>query len=169
MPGFVDRAETMRREGHIHEALETLGQFLKERPNHPRALLLRSRLLYELGSVPQAVEGLRDLGRIVTDRELRSIVAALEQLRDGGKLWQAPAFATESMARLLAQQGYLLEALELYRQLFQAAPERSELCDEITRLKASVEREGSREATKERVARELEAWERWLQQHQRGS
>ena len=165
----VDEAEGMRREGRIQEALESVEKFLQERPDHPRGLLLRSRLLYELGKHPQALEGLREAAEIMgEDRELHSIVAALEQLGDGAKLWRVPAFATESMAGLLAQQGYFLEAMEIYRQLFQAAEERSDLWDEIARLRACAEREGSRGATLERVAREVEAWERWFKEHRRG-
>ena len=165
----VNRAEAMRQEGRIQEALETVEQFLEERPDHPRALLLRSRLLYELGDKAQAEEALHDLALIVGERELQPLAAALERLQHEEKSRRAPAFATESMAKLLAQQGYFLEALEVYRQLFQSASNTIELWDEIVRLKATVEEQGSRDATKERVGRELESWERWLRENRRGS
>jgi tetratricopeptide (TPR) repeat protein len=166
---MVDRAEVLRREARIQEGLEAVEQVLQETPYHPRAVLLRSRLLYERGSLPQAVEAVRHLERAVGERELRPLVAALERLNDQTSSPRSPAFATESMAKLLTQQGYFLEALEVYRQLFEGAPNKSELWDEIVRLKTAVAEEGSREATKERVERELDTWERWLRDHQRGT
>jgi tetratricopeptide (TPR) repeat protein len=166
---LLDQAEAMRREGRVHEALESVEGFLNAKPDHSRALLLKSRLLYETGSVAEAIDGLRTLGRHVDGEELQSIIEALEQFRGSGQSRQTQAFATESMARLLAEQGYFLEALEVYRQLFHAAPERGGVYDEIGRLKTIVEQEGSRGATSERVAHELEAWNEWLRAHSRGA
>lgn len=165
----VDRAEAMRRQGRVQEAMESVGRFLRERPNNPRALLLRSRLLYQLGKPTQALEALYEVERIIgKDGELQSVVGALEGLRAREKPPTASAFATESMARLLDQQGYFLEAMEIYRQRLQAAPERGELWEEMARLRGRLEREGSREATQERVARGIEAWDRWLREHRSG-
>ncbi|HEY2986872.1 MAG TPA: hypothetical protein VGL11_04045 [Candidatus Binatia bacterium] len=153
----------------MHEALESVEEFLNAESDHSRALLLKSRLLYETGSVAEAIDSLRALGRIIVGAELESIIAALERLRGGEPSRQPQAFATESMARLLTEQGYFLEALEVYRQLFDAAPERGEIYDEISRLKAIVDQEGSRGATSERVAHELEAWNEWLRTRSRGA
>jgi Flp pilus assembly protein TadD len=159
----------MRRQGRLHEALEVVERFLRKSPDHPRALLLRSRVLYALGRTAQAVEGLNDLGRVVGNEPLQSLVAAIQRVGVSEQSSSAPAFATESMARLLTQQGYFLEALEVYRRLSEAAPEKSEVYDEAARLKRTVEQEGSRGATRERVAQELEACDHWLKQRQRGS
>jgi len=169
LPDLADEAESMRREGRLHEALEVVERFLRKSPDHQRALLLRSRVLYELGRMAQVVEELRALQRMVGDEPLQSIVEAIERLADNVKSTSAPAFVTESMAGLFTQQGYFLEALEVYRELLEAAPEKSDLCDEIVRLKTIVEQEGSRGATRERVARELEACDHWLRQRQQGS
>jgi tetratricopeptide (TPR) repeat protein len=171
LPDLVEETESMRRQGRLHEALEVVERFLRKSPDHPRALLLRSRVLYELGRTAQAVEGLNNLGRVIGLEPLQSLVAAIERLGVSGHSSSAPAFAfaTESMARLLAQQGYFLEALEVYRRLFEAGPENSEWRDEVARLKTTVEQEGSRGATRERVAQELEACDLWLKQRQRGS
>jgi hypothetical protein len=67
------------------------------------------------------------------------------------------------------QQGYYLEALEVYRQLFEASANRPGLRDEIVRIMEIVEREGSRDADAERVRHELEIAARWLDQHAKGS
>jgi len=170
LPDLVDETESMRRQGRLHEALEVVERFLRKSPDHhPRALLLRSRIHYELGRKVQAVQGLHDLGRTVGNEQVQSIVAAIERLGDSGKSSSDPAFVTVSMAGLLAQQGYFLEALEVYRRLLEAAPERSDWDEETARLKRIVEQEGSRGATRERVAQELEACDLWLKQRQRGS
>ena len=164
----VEEIESARRDGRLHQALAAVERVLKEKPNHTRALLVRSRLFYDMGSMTQALESLNDLGRIVGDNRAQSIIRAIERLDDRIKLSSTPTFVTESMGRLLTQQGYFLEALEVYRRLSEAEPEKSELCDEVGRLKTIVEQEGSRGATRERVAREIEACDLWLRQHSRG-
>jgi tetratricopeptide (TPR) repeat protein len=161
----IDEIDALRRAGRLQEALALVEDFLKEKPNHSWALLVRSRIFYDLGSMTQAVEGLRDLGRIVDPSRFKSLIGAIERLRDSGKSANAPAFVTESMARLLAQQGYFLESLEVYRRLCEAEPGNDALRNEAERLKSIAEQEGSRDATRERVARELEAYELWLKQH----
>jgi tetratricopeptide (TPR) repeat protein len=164
LPDLVEETESMRRQGRLHEALEVVERFLRKSPDHPRALLLRSRVLYELGRTAQAIEGLNNLGRVIGLEPLQTLAAAIERLGVSEPPSSAPAFATESMARLLAQQGYFLEALEVYRRLFEAAPEKSEWRDEVALLKTTVEQEGSRGATRERMAQELEACDLWLKQ-----
>jgi tetratricopeptide (TPR) repeat protein len=168
-PDLVEEAESMRGQGRLPEALEVAERFLRKNPDHPRALLLRSRVLYQLGRKAQALQSLHDLGRVIGDDRVQPIVSAFEGLGGGAQSLSAPAFVTESMARLLTQQGYLLEALEIYRRLIETGPEQQDWHDEIARLKMIVEQEGSRGATAERAARELEACELWLKQRQRGS
>jgi len=114
-----------------------------------------------------ALDALREVESLRGTREFTELRLKLEELEDRQRR-RAP-FVTESMARLSVQQGYLLEAIEIYRQLFETAPNRSEILDEVARLKVTVEREGSREADAERVRRELEACDRWLAEHPRGA
>jgi len=159
----------MRRQRRLHEALEVVERFLRRNPDHPRALLLRSRVLYELDRTAQAVDALHTLQRIIGDEMPQSILAAMERLADAIQPTTAPSFVTVSMASLFTQQGYLLEALEVYRRLLETAPDQEDWHAEIARLKTKVQQEGSRGATRERVARELEACEPWLKQRQRGS
>ena len=167
-PNEVEEIETTRRDGCLHQALAAVERLLEEKPNHARALLVRSRLFYDMGSMTQAVESLNDLGRVIGDDRAQSIIRAIERLDDRIKSSSTPTFVTESMARLLTQQGYFLEALEVYRRLSEAEPEKGELCDEVGRLKTIVEQEGSLGATRERVSREIEACDLWLRQHSRG-
>ncbi|MFQ5904243.1 MAG: hypothetical protein ACE5JO_11185 [Candidatus Binatia bacterium] len=79
-----------------------------------------------------------------------------------------PAFVTESMAGVLVRQGYLLEAMEIYRQLFLASKGEKRLWEEILLLRDRLEREGSRETQRESVAQKLEVLDRWIQSQQRG-
>jgi tetratricopeptide (TPR) repeat protein len=168
LPDLVEETESMRRQGRLLEALEVVERFLRKNPDQPRALLLKSRVLYELGRRSQAVEGLQVLQRILGDETLQSLLGAIERLGSSTQPSSAPAFVTESMARLLTQQGYFLEALEVYRRLLEAGPENIDWHDEIARLKTRVEQEGSRGATHETVAQELAACDLWLKQCQRG-
>jgi tetratricopeptide (TPR) repeat protein len=162
----LDTAERLRRRGELTAAMSTVEEILRE-TSAPRALLLKSRLRYQSGNLRAALDALREVESFRGTREFAELRLKLEQLEDDQRR-RAP-FVTESMARLSVQQGYLLEAMEIYRQLFESAPNRSEILDEVTRLKVTVEREGSRDADAERVRRELEINERWLAEHPRGS
>jgi tetratricopeptide (TPR) repeat protein len=162
---LVDGAERLRREGRIDGAIAAVEQVLKETPAAPRALLLKSRLFYQSGSLAGALDHLRAVEPTLGRGELAELRMLLEQL--DSDLRPPPPFATESMARLQAQQGYFLEALEIYRQLFPGAANPNDLRDEIERLKDVVEREGSRDAAADRVSRELEICRRWLEEHPR--
>ncbi len=166
----VDDVEMLRRRGRLKEGLAGVERVLEQAPGHPRALLVKSRLLYEQGSAAQALEALRLLERVRDRRELEPLAAALGRLEQESA--RAPEFATESMAKLLIQQGYFLEALEVYRRLFESAPtpgERSELLQEIGRVQAMAERDGSRGAARERVERELGICARWLAERRGGA
>lgn len=166
---LVDLAESLRLEGRSREALEALDRCLQESPKHPRALLLRGRLLYQEGSIPKALEGLRPLSSILDrDSGLKAITTGLEQLWDTRNSQMDPAFVTETMAGLLTEQGYLLEAMEIYRQLFLASEGEKQIWEKILLLRDRLEREGSRETQKESLAEELEALDRWIQKQQRG-
>lgn len=166
--GLADLAEGLRQEGKLQEALAAVERCLQESPRHPRALLLRARLLYQEGKLLEALEVLRPLDSILgRDKRLKTITTGLDQLWQRRNSQMAPAFVTESMASLLAQQGYLLEAMEIYRQLYQVSEREKRLWEEILLLRDRLEREGSRETEKERVAQELEALDRWIQKQQR--
>jgi tetratricopeptide (TPR) repeat protein len=164
---LLDDAESLRRKGHTAAALELVDRVLDARPAEPRALLLKSRLEYQSGRIAEALDDLRVLEPSLGRAEMVGLRTALERLDEDAQT--GPAFATESMARLLEQQGYRLEALEVYRQLFETASNRDELREEIMRLKDDVEREGSRDASDQRARRELELWQRWLEEHPRGA
>jgi tetratricopeptide (TPR) repeat protein len=165
---LVDLAENLRLEGRSREALEALERCLQESPKHPRALLLRGRLLYQEGSIPKALEGLRPLNSILDrDSGLKTITTGLEQLWDIRNSQMDPAFVTETMARLLVQQGYLLEAIEIYRQLLLTSEEKKRIWEEILLLRDRLEGEGSRGMERERVVQELEALDHWIQKQQR--
>ena len=167
---LLDRAERLRRAGKIGEGLRLVEELVCQNPDHPRALLLQSRLLFERGSLSQALEVLQELGSVpLWQEELRSLRKGLDHLARLEAAGFDPAFATESMARLLVQQGYLLEGMGIYRRLFLASEGEKRLWEEMVRLRERVEREGSREAPKERVEKELAAWDRWLEKRQRGS
>lgn len=163
-------AESLRQGGRFAAAIETVERSLQENCNHARSLLLRARILYQQGQILQALQSLRPLQSLLgKDRELATIVASLEQLSQKRISQTDPVFVTEAMARLLVQQGYLLQATEIYRQLFLIPEENKELWREILLLRDRLEREGSREIPKERILHEIEGLDRWIEKHKRGS
>ena len=164
--GLLDDDDALRHRGRLSDALEAVERVLVVAPEHRRALLLKSRLLYQNGALGRALDVARALDPLVGG-EAAELIAALVRL-DRAAHRPAP-FATESMARLLMQQGYYLEATEVYRQLFEGSASRPGLRDEIVRTMEIVEREGSREADAERVRHELDIAARWLEQHPKGS
>lgn len=163
---MLDDAESLRRKRHTTAALELVDRVLDLRPAEPRALLLKSRLDYQSGNLRRALDDLTALETSLGRAELAPLRTALERLDEDAH--SGPAFATESMALLLERQGYRLEALEVYRQLYETASNRDELREEIVRLKDAVGLEGSRDASDERARREVEIWQRWLEEHPRG-
>jgi tetratricopeptide (TPR) repeat protein len=163
----LDTAERLRRRGEPAAAMSAVEEVLRETPGAPRALLLKSRLLYQNGSLRGALDALREVESLRGSREFAELRLKLEEFEDDQRR-RAP-FVTESMARLSVEQGYLLEAMAIYRQLFEASPNRGEILDEVARLKVTVEREGSRGADAERVRREVESNDRWLVEHPRGA
>src|SRR5438477_8824964 len=100
----LDGAERLRRRGQIGAAIDAIDEVLGQTPAEPRALLLKSRLLYQSGGLRGALDGLRGLESMLGRGELAELRTVLEQL-DYDLRRPAP-FATESMARLAVQQGY---------------------------------------------------------------
>lgn len=164
---LVDLAESLRHQGRCAEAKKTLERCLEQKSAHPRGLLLLSRLQYQEGKFLEARETLRLLEPILGgDESLNTISGGLERLRQRS-LETDPAFVTETMAGLLVEQGYLLEALDIYRQLFVASAGEKQLWGRILSLRERVKQEGSRGAGQEKVAEQLEALERWIETQKR--
>src|ERR1051325_5407806 len=102
----LDTAERLRRRGELTAAMSAVEEILRETPAAPRALLLKSRLRYQSGSLRGALDVLREVEAIRGTGEFAALRLKLEQLEDDQRR-RAP-FVTESMARLSVQQGYLL-------------------------------------------------------------
>ena len=58
---LVDRAESLRKEGRLLEALEAVEHCLQKSPGHPRGMLLHCRILYLAGRYAQALHVLDSL------------------------------------------------------------------------------------------------------------
>lgn len=160
---LVDQAEGLRQEGRPTEALKALERCLAQIPGHPRAVLLLGRLLYQEGKLLQARESLRPLESVLSrDEALKTIGASLEQLWRERISQTDPAFATETMAGLLVEQGYLLEAVDIYRRLFLAAGGQKRIWDKILLLKERLGQEGSRDSQSDKITQELEVLDRWI-------
>lgn len=166
-PGaLLDRAEELRREGKTREGMELVERSLGQRPDHSLGLFLRSRLLFEQGSFVEALEALRPLSSLaVWGREVGALRKALERLIELRETGIDPAFATESMAQLLTEQGHLLEALDIYRRLLFGSPGEERIWQEMRRIRERLDREGSRDQSGESLERELAVWDRWMQRH----
>lgn len=166
--GIADRAESLRREGKLKEAGSLIETCLELNPVHPRALLLKGRILYEQERLSEALDALGLLDSIRGgDAGIKVVVQTLRELSERRGFEADRAFATESMAALLAEQGYFLEAMDIYRQLFMSSRETRYL-EGILRVKERLEAEGSRGRAKEKIAGELKAWERWIEKRRRG-
>ncbi len=77
-----------------------------------------------------------------------------------------PAFVTETMAELSLRQGYLWDAMEIYRHLYLvSAPE--ELWQKIICLRDRLEQEEDRK--KDGGEERLEALKHWIESRQRDS
>ena len=165
---LVDQAEGLRQEGRPPEASKALERCLAQNPGHPRAVLLLGRLLYQEGKILQALQTLRPLESVLgRDEALKTIVASLEQLWRERISQTDPAFVTETMAGLLVEQGYLLEAVDIYRRLLLAAGREKRIWDKILLLKERLGQEGSRDSQSDKVAQELEVLDRWMKAQRR--
>lgn len=166
---LLDSAEELRRAGRIELAAETVGRCLRLNPRHLRARLLMGRLLYQEGKIPEALEELRSLDSLLPgDEQLRALTRSLEQIHQAKDSRKDSFFVTESMARLLSQQGYHLEALTVYRRLFLDSGGQSRFWDAILLLRDRLGQEGSRGATKEQVAEELRDLKSWIEAQPKG-
>lgn len=161
---LLDLAEERRQKGYLKGALESVGRCLEKRPDHPRGLLLWARLHYQQGQLAEALKALRSLGTVAgEDALLRSLAGNLERLGQIRRSQSEPAFSTEAMAGLLIEQGYLLEAVGIYRQLFVSSGEKDRrLWQAILDLEQRLRREGSKGVDGEKLARELEELEGWI-------
>ncbi len=165
---FADLAEQLRQEGRLHEALEVVERCLKDSPGHPRGLLLQSRILYLAGMYAQSVRVLGSLEEILGSEEgLRQIKENLEGLWQEPKPKIDPAFVTETMAELHIKQGYLWEAMEIYRQLYVALPQ-GELWQKILQLRSRLE-PGVGDTKEGRDDERLEALNQWIDNQKRDS
>jgi len=165
---LADLAESLRQQGRYTEAWKVVERCLEQSPRYPRAILLRSRLLFQEGKPLQALESLRPLESILgEDDAFKTIAPSLEKLCRERDAQTDPAFVTESMAGLFVQQDYLLEALGIYRQLFLASGGEKQLWEKILFLRERLAREGSRDAPTQRVKQELELLDRWIQGQQK--
>ena len=166
---LVDRAESLRKEGRLLEALEAVEHCLQKSPGHPRGLLLHCRILYLAGRYAQALHVLDSLeGKLGKGEGLKKITEGLE------RLWQKPnpeidpAFITETMADLHIRQGYLWEAMEIYRQLYLASEGKEPLWQKILGLRDRLGQEESQNTKEERAAERWEALNLWIKNQQRG-
>lgn len=165
---LADLAEGLRQKRRYAEAREALERCLEQNPKHPRGLLLLGWLHYQEGKLPEALQTLRALEAILgRDESIKTLTVSLEQLLRKRDLQTDPAFVTETMAGLLVEQGYLLEAMGIYRQLFLASGGEKRLWEKILFLRARLGQEGSRDAQTEKVAGELELLDRWIQAQKR--
>ncbi len=165
---LVDLAEGLRQQGKYSEARKSVERCLEQSPGHPRGLLLLSRLHYQEGRLLEALQTLRSLESVLGRQEsLGAIADGLEQLRQMRNLPPDPEFATWTMAELLVQQGYLLEAIGIYRQLFLSCGGEGQVWERILSLRERLRQQGSRDAGAERVARELAGLDGWIETQQR--
>ena len=163
--GIVDRAEELRREGYFQEALEAVERCLRVAPRHPRALLIQSRILYQGGMLAQSLRILKTLQELL-DRE-EGIAKVTRELEER---WQQPkppmehAFVTESMADLHMSQGYLWDAMEIYRQLYTGAKS-VKLWTKILALWDRLQKES--DPTQDEQKERLDALNQWIEKQQR--
>ncbi len=170
---IVDRAEELRRGGHIEEALEAIERCLRVDPIHSRALLVQCRILYQRGMLAQALRILKMLWELLDgDENITKIAEGLEER------WQQPKplmdhnFITETMADLQVRQGYLWDAMEIYRQLYTGV-ESEGLWAKILVLRDRLQKErdntqdeqDEQDEQKER----LEALNQWIKKQQRNA
>ena len=164
---LADLAEGLRQEGRYSEARKTAERCLEQSPGHPRALLLLSRLRYQEGKLLEALRTLRTLESVLGRQEsLAAIADGLEQIRQMRNLPPDPEFATQTMAELLVQQGYLLEAIDIYRRLFLSCGGERPVWEKILSLREQLRQQGSRDAGREKVAQQLAVLDGWIEAQQ---
>ena len=158
-----DLAETLRRRGRYPEALATVERGLKKNPANPRGLLIEGRILYQMGMMEQALAALRQLdSRVPESQELHWLTRGLEDLRRGPNP-KADTFATETMAKLQIRQGYLWEAMEIYRQLYLSTPQQPLWTKILDLRKRLQESPGESQDSVER----FQALDQWIENEER--
>jgi tetratricopeptide (TPR) repeat protein len=166
---LVDLAESLRQGGQLLEALETIERCLQKSPRHARGLLLYCRILYLSGRYAEALHVLSSLEEIVgRDEGFTKITKGLEELWQKPDPKLDPAFVTETMAELHISQGYLWEAMEIYRQIFLASEGQEQLWQKILDLRDRLDQEESGKAEGERASERLESLNRWIKNQQGG-
>ncbi len=167
---LVDLAESLRQGDRLLEALETIERCLQKSPRHARGLLLYCRILYLSRRYAEALHVLSSLeGILGRDEGLKKITEGLEELWQKPDPKMDPAFVTETMAELHISQGYLWEAMEIYRQIYLATEGEGQLWQKILKLRDRLELEESRKMQEEKASERLESLNRWINSRQGGS
>ncbi len=167
---LVDLAESLRQGDRLLEALETIERCLQKSPRHARGLLLYCRILYLSRRYAEALHVLSSLeGILGRDEGLKKITEGLEELWQKPDPKMDPAFVTETMAELHISQGYLWEAMEIYRQIYLATEGEGQLWQKILKLRDRLELEESRKMQEEKASERLESLNRWINSQQGGS
>ena len=166
---LVDLAESLRQGDRLLEALETIERCLQKSPRHARGLLLYCRILYLSRRYAEALHVLSSLeGILGRDEGLKKITEGLEELWQKPDPKMDPAFVTETMAELHISQGYLWEAMEIYRQIYLATEGEGQLWQKILKLRDRLGQEESGKAEEERASERLESLNRWINSQQGG-
>jgi tetratricopeptide (TPR) repeat protein len=166
---LVDLAESLRLEGRLLDALKAIERCLQNNPRHARGLLLYCRILYLSRRYAEALHVLSSLeGILGRDEGLKKITEGLEELWQKPDPKMDPAFVTETMAELHISQGYLWEAMEIYRQIYLATEGEGQLWQKVLELRDRLELEESRKTQEEKASERLEALNRWINSQQGG-
>jgi len=161
---FARLAEAYAEVGELERALKLLEQGLRAHADYLPAHLLRARYLLSINQPFKAEETLRNAlavdpanlsalkmlceleakreaaGRGVTARKLAALDAANPIARKvlSEEVQAASPFTTRSVAELYESQGYLSEALRVYRELARRQPDNAELAAKIEELEARL-------------------------------
>lgn len=161
---FARLAEAYADAGQADQALGLLERGLKEHPNYLPAYVLRARYLLRANQPFKAEEALRGAlsvdpsnvtalrvlleleikreaaGRGMTAKKLAALDAgdplARKVLSEESKT--ASPFTTRSVAELYESQGYLTEALRIYKEIQRLNPQDSEVAAKISDLEGRV-------------------------------
>ncbi|GEM_PF-1942636 len=163
-PAFAQLAEAHGQAGELDKALRLLEHGLKQHPNYVPAHILRARYLLKKNQPFKAEEILREVLSIdpanltalrillelevhreaatrgVTARKIAALDAndplAIKILTEKTKT--SSPFTTRSVAELYESQGYLTEALRIYRELAQANPDNEQIPIKIKELEGRI-------------------------------
>jgi tetratricopeptide (TPR) repeat protein len=161
---FARLAEAHADAGDVERALKLLERGLRAHPNYLPAHVLRARFLLSMNQPFKAEEALRDAlavdpanvaalrmlcelearreaaGLGMTARKLSALdpsdPLALKVLSEQTKA--SSPFTTRSVAALYESQGYLTEALRIYRELAKQEPGNAEIATKIKELEGRI-------------------------------